>query len=127
MELLIIVFAVSIAILFFILRLFSISVMIEALASGVAITPIELLAMRLRQVPAHHVVRAVIRLVKANCGYDQKSHPELIQIFEAHYLAGGNVDRVVAALVAAKRENVGLSLNEAMAKDLEIVGREMDE
>ena len=37
---------------------------------------------------------------------------------EAHYLAGGNVDRVVNALIAAHRADIGLTFERAAAIDL---------
>src|SRR5690606_10201751 len=37
---------------------------------------------------------------------------------EAHYLAGGNVDRVVNALIAAQRANIPLEFEKAAAIDL---------
>src|SRR5699024_8612871 len=37
---------------------------------------------------------------------------------ESHYLAGGNVDRVVNALIAAHRANITLSFERAAAIDL---------
>ena len=44
-----------------------------------------------------------------------------IDKLEAHYLAGGNVDRVVDALIAARRAGISLSFEKATAIDL--VGR----
>src|SRR5690554_407008 len=37
---------------------------------------------------------------------------------ESHYLAGGNVDRVVNALIAAQRANINLSFERGAAIDL---------
>ena len=41
-----------------------------------------------------------------------------INKLEAHYLAGGNVDRVVNALIAAQRANIPLEFERAAAIDL---------
>ena len=41
-----------------------------------------------------------------------------IDKLEAHYLAGGNVDRVVDALIAAHRAEIGLTFERAAAIDL---------
>ena len=41
-----------------------------------------------------------------------------INKLEAHYLAGGNVDKVVNALIAAERANIPLEFERAAAIDL---------
>ncbi len=84
---------------------------IAAIFSGVKIGMFSLIGMRLRQVPPHLIVDAMIQTKKA--GIDVSS-----DILEAHYLAGGNVLRVVAALVAADKANMDLSIQRATAIDL---------
>ncbi|MBQ9788651.1 MAG: flotillin-like protein FloA [Lentisphaeria bacterium] len=84
---------------------------IAAIFSGVRVGIFSLIGMRLRQVPPHLIVDAMIQTKKA--GIDVES-----DVLEAHYLAGGNVLRVVAALVAADKANMDLSIQRATAIDL---------
>ena len=66
---------------------------ISARVSGVRISLIQLFLMRIRQVPANVIVRAMIEAHKA--GLQDITRDDL----EAHFLAGGNVEMVVHALV----------------------------
>lgn len=84
---------------------------ISALAAGVRIGIITLFGMRLRRVPPSIIVRPMIKSHKA--GIFVKSDQ-----LEAHYLAGGNVDRVIDALIAAQRAEIELSFERAAAIDL---------
>lgn len=84
---------------------------ISALASGVRIGIITLVAMRLRRVIPSRIVNPMIKATKA--GIDIT-----INQLESHFLAGGNVDRVVNALIAAHRANIHLEFERAAAIDL---------
>ncbi|MFB0845509.1 flotillin-like protein FloA [Paenibacillus oleatilyticus] len=84
---------------------------ISALASGVRIGIITLVAMRLRRVIPSRIVNPMIKATKA--GLDLT-----INQLESHFLAGGNVDRVVNALIAAHRANIHLEFERAAAIDL---------
>ena len=84
---------------------------IAAMFSGVPVSIWSLVGMRLRRVPPAEIVDALIQVRKA--GIDVRA-----DTLEAHYLAGGNVDRVVAALVAADKANMDLSIQRATAIDL---------
>ncbi|MCS7463469.1 flotillin-like protein FloA [Paenibacillus doosanensis] len=84
---------------------------ISALASGVRIGIITLVAMRLRRVIPSRIVNPMIKATKA--GIDVT-----INQLESHFLAGGNVDRVVNALIAAHRANIHLEFERAAAIDL---------
>mgnify|MGYP001128313882 FL=1 len=85
---------------------------ISARVSGVKISLLQLVLMRIRQVPASVIVRAMIEAHKA--GLSDVTRDDL----EAHYLAGGNVEKVVHALVSASKANILLSLKMATAIDL---------
>ena len=85
---------------------------ISARVSGVKISLLQLVLMRIRQVPASVIVRAMIEAHKA--GLSDVTRDDL----EAHYLAGGNVEKVVHALVSASKANIPLSLKMATAIDL---------
>jgi Uncharacterized protein conserved in bacteria len=85
---------------------------ISAKVSGVHISLLQLVLMRIRNVPPTIIVRAMIEAHKA--GLSMITRDEL----EAHYLAGGHVERVVHALVSASKANIELSFKEATAIDL---------
>ena len=85
---------------------------ISAKASGVSISLIQLFLMRLRKVPPPVIVNAMIAAHKA--GLKSITRDQL----EAHYLAGGHVERVVHALVSAEKANIDLTFQMATAIDL---------
>jgi uncharacterized protein YqfA (UPF0365 family) len=85
---------------------------ISAKVSGVNISLIQLFLMRIRKVPPGVITRAMIEAHKA--GLKSLTRDEL----EAHYLAGGHVERVVHALVSASKANIDLSFQMATAIDL---------
>ena len=84
---------------------------ISAIASGVKIGIVHLVGMKLRRVAPKKIVFAMIKATKA--GLDTK-----VNQLEAHYLAGGNVDNVINALIAAERAHISLSFEKASAIDL---------
>ncbi len=85
---------------------------INALSAGVRISLVQLFLMRLRRVPPHTIVYAMIEAHKA--GLKNVTRDDL----EAHYLAGGHVEKVVHALVSASKANIDLSFQMATAIDL---------
>lgn len=85
---------------------------ISAQVSGVRISLMQLVLMRIRKVPASVIVRALIEAHKA--GLTDVNRDSL----EAHYLAGGNVEKVVHALVSAAKANIELGFKMATAIDL---------
>ncbi len=85
---------------------------ISARVSGVRISLMQLFLMRIRKVPASVIVRALIEAHKA--GLNDVTRDDL----EAHYLAGGNVEKVVHALVSASKANIDLGFKMATAIDL---------
>lgn len=85
---------------------------VSALVSGVHISLIQLMLMRIRKVPVNTIVQAMIEAHKA--GLSDVTRDDL----EAHYLAGGNVEKVVHALVSASKANIDLGFKMATAIDL---------
>lgn len=85
---------------------------INALSAGVRISLVQLFLMRLRRVPPHTIVYAMIEAHKA--GLKMVTRDNL----EAHYLAGGHVEKVVHALVSASKANIDLTFQMATAIDL---------
>lgn len=88
---------------------------IRALFSGAKVTFTELIALRLRSVPVGMVVDARITAVKSGM-------PVTIDDLSTHYLAGGNVQMVVLALIAAKKATINLPFDRACAIDLATKG-----
>jgi uncharacterized protein YqfA (UPF0365 family) len=93
------------------LSFFPIMLWIAAVSSGVRVSIITLVAMRLRRVVPSRIVNPLIKASKAGLGLT-------INQLESHFLAGGNVDRVVNALIAAQRANIDLEFERAAAIDL---------
>jgi len=85
---------------------------IAAWAAGARVRIRTLIGMRLRRVPPARIIMPRIKAIKA--GMDGVTVDKL----EAHYLAGGNVDRVVDALIAAHRAEINLTFERACAIDL---------
>ena len=101
------------AIVFFII-LFSfvpVGLWVSAVAAGVRVSLISLVAMRLRRIPPNRIIMPLIKADKAGIDVTQNQ-------LEAHYLAGGNVDRVVDALIAADKARIALPFDRAAAIDL---------
>ncbi|MHC1682684.1 MAG: flotillin-like protein FloA [Clostridiaceae bacterium] len=110
MSLLIIVIAV-VCILVVFLTFVPIGLWISSLAANVKVSIFNLVGMRLRRVVPSKIVIPLIKSTKAGMGLN-------VNQLEAHYLAGGNVDNVVNALIAAHRANIDLQFEKAAAIDL---------
>jgi len=92
---------------------------VTAFFSGVRVKLIrDLVGMRLRKVPPAVIVKSLITAHKAGIAVDP---PNL----EAHFLAGGHVQKVVNALISADKANIDLSFERATAIDL--AGRDVFE
>lgn len=92
---------------------------VSAQVSGVRISLIQLFLMRIRKVPPHKIVDCMIEAHKA--GLNDVTRDGL----EAHYLAGGHIERVVHALVSANKAKIALPFEDATAIDL--AGRDVFE
>ncbi len=84
---------------------------ISARASGVHVSIGALIGMRIRRITPSKLVYPLIKATKA--GLDVT-----LSKMEAHYLAGGNIDRVINALIAAQRADIALEFEQACAIDL---------
>jgi uncharacterized protein YqfA (UPF0365 family) len=94
-----------------ILYLVPIPLWIAAWASGAYVGLMTLIGMRFRRVPPATVVTARISAVKAGLEIP-------LNDLEAHYLAGGNVVRLVNAMISADKANIPLTFKRAAAIDL---------
>ncbi|MEA1873341.1 MAG: flotillin-like protein FloA [Bacteroidota bacterium] len=108
----------AIIFLWLFLYLIPLGLWFQALVSGVRISLLQLIFMRWRKVPPAAIVRAMIEATKAGLSIERND-------LEAHFLAGGHVEKVVHALVSASKANINLSFKMATAIDL--AGRDVFE
>jgi uncharacterized protein YqfA (UPF0365 family) len=87
------------------------SLWFQALMSKADVSLIQLIGMRFRKVPAKAIVESKIMGIKAGLVLGTED-------LEAHYMAGGHVQRVVQALIAADKANIPLTFKRAAAIDL---------
>ena len=104
------IFVVLIVLIVF-LTLMPLGLWVSALASGVYVSIFTLVGMRIRRVSPAKIVVPLIKAEKAGLKMT-------ISKMEAHYLAGGNLDRVITALITARGANIQLDFPEACAIDL---------
>ena len=84
---------------------------VQALFSDARVGMLDLIMMRLRKVPPDLIV--INRISAKKAGLDVST-----DLMEAHYLARGNISRVVAAMIAADKAGIELPWNRATAIDL---------
>jgi uncharacterized protein YqfA (UPF0365 family) len=90
---------------------------LQAFVSNAHVSIWSLVGMSLRQVHARTIVEAKIMAMQAGVGTDPDTGITTRRL-EAHYLAGGNVPRVIHALIAAHRADIDLDFDRAAAIDL---------
>jgi uncharacterized protein YqfA (UPF0365 family) len=106
---------VTIVVLFALLIVFGVlfqflGLYVRALVSGARVSLIDLVGMKLRKVPATAIVNSRIQAIRA--GLDVSTQ------MESHVLAGGDVYRVINAMIAANKANIPLDWKTATAIDL---------
>ena len=106
-----VVLAIALVAVLLFLRFVPLGLWITALSSGVHVSIGSLVGMRLRRIQPRMLVNPLIKARKA--GLDVT-----LPMLETHYLAGGNVDKVINALIAAQRSNIELPFEKASAIDL---------
>ncbi len=108
----------SIALLFFLfVFLRYANLYIRSILTRAGVGLFDMIAMSLRRVSPAVIVNARVNLVQARIeGVDKRD-------LEAHFLAGGRVERVVRALIAADRAGLGLDFRTAAGIDL--AGRDL--
>jgi uncharacterized protein YqfA (UPF0365 family) len=84
---------------------------IESIAARAEVGLLQLFGMSLRKVDPRTILTGRIMSVKAGISVDPGK-------LEAHYMAKGNVIRVVTALIAANKARINLSFDQAAAIDL---------
>jgi uncharacterized protein YqfA (UPF0365 family) len=84
---------------------------VQALFSGAHVGLLSMVGMRIRKVNPRLIVTSKIMAVKAGIEIP-------VGLLEAHFLAGGNVMRVVQSLIAADKASIPLNFKQATAIDL---------
>ena len=112
-PLIIVLIIVAVIIAFFsvLLSLVPIGLWISAIAAGVKVSLMSLIGMKFRRVQPAKIVNPLIKSTKAGLNVT-------INQLETHYLAGGNVNKVADALIAAQKARIQLSFETAAAIDL---------
>ena len=111
LAVMVLVIAAAVLILFVFVHFIPIGLWISAIAARVKIGIGELIGMRLRRVPPRIILGSQINATKA--GLDIPTG-----FLEAHFLAGGHVEKVVSALIAADKAGINLTFERAAAIDL---------
>lgn len=115
---LIIIAALIVVLLMLFLRFVPVGLWVTAYFSGVKVSIGTLIGMRLRRVNPQKIIQPLIKATKAGLILSTNQ-------LEAHYLAGGNVNRVIDALIASQRADIDLEFEKAAAIDL--AGRDVFE
>jgi uncharacterized protein YqfA (UPF0365 family) len=102
---------IAIILFFTILYYFPLGLWFTAFASGVPISIGSLIGMRFRRVPPSLIVNTLITARKAGLSLTDDQ-------LQSHFMAGGNVENVVRAMIAAQRAQIPLEWQRAAAIDL---------
>ena len=84
---------------------------LQAFLSGARVSLLDLIMMRLRKVPPAVIV--LNRITAKKAGLEVPSN-----LLEAHFMAGGRVDRVIRAMIAADKAGIDLGWDRATSIDL---------
>ncbi len=106
-----IVFFIAVILFFTFLYYFPIGMWIRTMAAGVPLGIVSLVRMRLIGIPPSVIVTNLVRGRKAGLALT-------IDQLQSHYLAGGNVESVTLAMIAAQRAQIPLEFQRAAAIDL---------
>lgn len=105
---------IALVVLIFLILFFTfvpVGLWITAFFSGVKVKISTLIGMRLRRVAPSRIINPLIKATKAGLSLNANQ-------LEAHYLAGGNVNTLVDALIAAQRAEIPLDFDRGAAIDL---------
>jgi uncharacterized protein YqfA (UPF0365 family) len=119
MEIIIPVFGLfALIIIAYLIRLFPFMTYINCMSAKVPCSPVQLIAMQLRNVPTDSIIEYYVKARKAGL-------PVALDRLEVHLLSGGNLNNVVGALISASRSNIDLDFEKAAAIDL--AGRDVSD
>ena len=111
MVLWLVIVAIALALIAVFFRYVPLGLWINARASGAGVRIVSLIGMRFRRISPQKIVNAYIKARKAGLQITT-------DMLETHYLAGGNIGRVINALISAKQASINLSFTTACAIDL---------
>lgn len=94
---------------------------IQSVTTGANITIFDLIGMTLRKVPARIIVRSKIMAVQAGLGDETGITSRAL---DAHYLAGGNVPKVIMAMIASSKAKI-INLDFRTATAIDLAGRDV--
>ena len=106
-----IIFFVVIVLFFLFLYYVPVGLWFTSVASGVPVSIGSLIGMRFRRVPPALIVNNLITARKAGLSLTDDQ-------LQSHFMAGGNVENVVRAMIAAQRAQIPLDWQRAAAIDL---------
>jgi len=109
-SILIIILVIAAIVLFYFVAS-AIKLWVQALVSGARVGLFNIVFMRFRKVPPKLIVESKVMAVKAGLTISTDN-------LESHFLAGGNVSRVVQSLIAADKAQIALDFNRSAAIDL---------
>ena len=89
----------------------------QAYMSGADVSMFSLIGMGFRKVRPDVIVKAKVMAKQAGLDISRKTGVTT-EFLEAHYLAGGDVMRVINAIIAAQRASIDLDFDRAAAIDL---------
>lgn len=115
MSIILLVAVAAVGLVFAVVLINFFGLWLRALTSGAPVGIPTLIAMRLRGIPNSLIVNARITAVRAGI---EVSTAQL----ETHFLAGGSVDQVIRALIAADKAGIKLDFNRCCAIDLATSG-----
>ncbi|MDQ2664134.1 MAG: flotillin-like protein FloA [Candidatus Eremiobacteraeota bacterium] len=107
----IVLFVAAIVLLFVFLYYFPIGLWLRTVAAGVPLSIGALIRMRIIGIPPGLIVTNLVRARKAGL-------PLTVDQMQSHYLAGGNLENVTLAMIAAQRAQIPLDWQRAAAIDL---------
>ncbi len=84
---------------------------LQAFLSGARVSLLDLIMMRLRKVPPAAIV--LNRITAKKAGLEVPTN-----LLEAHFMAGGRIDRVIRAMIAADKAKIDLGWDRATSIDL---------
>lgn len=103
--------------IFFLLAMKYFGLWIQAKTSNARVSMLSLIGMGFRQVDPRTIVNAKIMATQAGMDISEPDGITTARL-EAHYLAGGNVLKVIQAIIAAQRARIDLDFDRAVAIDL---------
>jgi uncharacterized protein YqfA (UPF0365 family) len=109
-NIILIIFGIAILVVV-LMTLQFINLYVRAAVSGARVSMLDLFGMRLRKVNPLAITNARIQAMRAGL-------PITTREMETHYLAGGNVQRVIASMIAAHKAGIDLLWQTATAIDL---------